>query len=157
MKALVVYESYFGNTEKVARAVAEGLAAHCEVSVQKAAEVRPEELKNFDLVVVGSPTRAFRPTEGTQALLKALPAGLLKGVKVAGFDTRMDVKAVNNVILTVFAGLFGYAAEPIGRALVKAGGTQADKPQGFIVLASEGPLREGELERAAAWGQKLAG
>lgn len=157
MKALVVYESYFGNTEKIARAVAAGLAAQSEVTVLRVSDVMPDQLKGFDLVVVGSPTRAFRPTEGTQALLKALPAGLLKGVKVAGFDTRMDVKAVNNVILTVFAGLFGYAAEPIGKALVKAGGTQVDKPQGFIVLASEGPLREGELDRAASWGQKLAG
>ena len=156
MKALVVFESYFGNTEKIARAVAEGLAAHCEVTVLRVADARPEQFKAFDLVVIGSPTRGFRPSDGTKALLKALPAGALQGVKVVAFDTRMDVKAVNNLILTVFSGLFGYAAEPIGKALARAGGTQADLPQGFIVLASEGPLRDGELDRAAAWGEKLA-
>lgn len=157
MKALVVFESFFGNTEKIANAVAGGLAARGEVTVRKVADLRPEELKTFDLVVVGSPTRGFQPSDGTKALLKALPAGTLQGVKVAAFDTRMDVKEVNNAFLTFMEKIFGYAAEPIGRALVKAGGTLVGKPQGYFVHGSEGPLWDGELERAAAWGEQLAG
>ena len=156
MKALVIFESFFGNTEKIARAVAEGLAAHCEVTVLRVADAQPEQFKAFDLVVIGSPTRGFRPSDGTKALLKALPASALQGVKIAAFDTRMDVKEANNAFLTFMERIFGYAAEPIGKALARAGGTQADLPQGFIVLASEGPLRDGELDRAAAWGEKLA-
>lgn len=157
MKALVVFESFFGNTEKIANAVAGGLAARGEVTMRKVADLRPEELKNFDLVVVGSPTRGFQPSDGTKALLKALPAGTLQGVKVAAFDTRMDVKEVNNAFLTFMEKIFGYAAEPIGRALVKAGGTLVGKPQGYFVHGSVGPLWDGELERAAAWGEQLAG
>jgi flavodoxin len=157
MKALVVFESFFGNTEKIANAVAGGLAARGEVTVRKVADLRPEELKTFDLVVVGSPTRGFQPSDGTKALLKALPAGTLQGVKVAAFDTRMDVKEVNNAFLTFMEKIFGYAAEPIGRALVKAGGTLVGKPQGYFVHGSEGPLWDGELERAAAWGEQLVG
>jgi len=157
MKALVVFESFFGNTEKIANAVAGGLAARGEVTMRKVADLRPEELKNFDLVVVGSPTRGFQPSDGTKALLKALPAGTLQGVKVAAFDTRMDVKEVNNAFLTFMEKIFGYAAEPIGRALVKAGGTLVGKPQGYFVHGSEGPLWDGELERAAAWGEQLVG
>lgn len=157
MKALVVFESFFGNTEKIANAVAGGLAAHCEVTVLRVADTRPEQFKAFDLVVVGSPTRGFQPSDGTKALLKALPAGALQGVKVAAFDTRMDVKEVNNAFLTFMEKIFGYAAEPIGKALVKAGGTLTGKPQGYFVHGSEGPLWDGELERAAAWGEQLAG
>lgn len=157
MKALVVFESFFGNTEKIANAVAGGLAARGEVTVRKVADLRPDELKTFDLVVVGSPTRGFQPSDGTKALLKALPAGTLQGVKVAAFDTRMDVKEVNNAFLTFMEKIFGYAAEPIGRALVKAGGTLVGKPQGYFVHGSEGPLWDGELERAAAWGEQLVG
>lgn len=157
MKALVVFESFFGNTEKIANAVAGGLAARGEVTVRKVTDLRPDELKTFDLVVVGSPTRGFQPSDGTKALLKALPAGTLQGVKVAAFDTRMDVKEVNNAFLTFMEKIFGYAAEPIGRALVKAGGTLVGKPQGYFVHGSEGPLWDGELERAAAWGEQLAG
>jgi len=157
MKALVVFESFFGNTEKIANAVAGGLAARGEVTVRKVTDLRPDELKTFDLVVVGSPTRGFQPSDGTKALLKALPAGTLQGVKVAAFDTRMDVKEVNNAFLTFMEKIFGYAAEPIGRALVKAGGTLVGKPQGYFVHGSEGPLWDGELERAAAWGEQLVG
>lgn len=156
MKALVVFESFFGNTEKIARAVAEGLAAHCEVTVLRVADARPEQFKTFDLVVIGSPTRGFQPSDGTKALLKALPSGALQGVKVAAFDTRMDVKEVNNAFLTFMERIFGYAAEPIGKALVKAGGTLVGKPQGYFVHGSEGPLWDGEIERAAAWGHDLS-
>lgn len=157
MKALVVYESFFGNTEKIARAIAGGLAAHYEVTVLRAGEVKAEQLKGFDLVAVGSPTRGFRPAEGTQALLKSLSAGTLQGVKAAAFDTRMDVKEVRNVLLTFLESIFGYAAEPIGRALTKAGATLVLPAEGFIVTKSEGPLRAGEIDRAAGWGEKLAG
>jgi len=156
MKALVVYESFFGNTEAIARAVANGLAARYEVSVQRVGDVNPEQFKGFDLVAIGSPTRAFQPSEGTKALLKSLPAGALQGIRVAAFDTRMDVKEVNNAFLTFMEKIFGYAAEPIGKKLAKAGGKLVLPPEGFIVKGSEGPLRDGELERAEAWGGKAA-
>jgi flavodoxin I len=53
------------------------------------------------------------------------------------------------------AHMFGYAAEPIAASLVKHGGTQILPPAGFFVMDTEGPLREGELERAAAWGREI--
>ena len=87
--------------------------------------------------------------------VKNIPAGKLNGIKVAAFDTRMDVKEVNNVVLTFFAKLFGYAAEPIGKQLVKKGGVEVVPPAGFIVEGSEGPLKEGELERAAEWAKRV--
>lgn len=151
MKALVVYDSVFGNTEKVAQAM--GAALGCEV--RRATEVTPEQLTGLDALIVGSPTQAFQALKPVKAFLKSIPAGSLKGVKVAGFDTRMDVKEVNNAVLTVFAKAFGYAAEPIGKQLVKKGGTQAVPPAGFVVNGEKGPLRDGELERAVAWAQQV--
>lgn len=53
--------------------------------------------------------------------------------------------------------LFGWAAKPIAGRLTRAGGTLVAEPEGFVVLDSEGPLKEGEVERAAAWGRTLAG
>lgn len=90
-----------------------------------------------------------------KAFLKTLPSGSLKGVRVAAFDTRADVQEVNSRILTLFVKLFGYAAEPIAARLVKKGGTQALPPAGFFVNGKEGPLKDGELERAAAWAQQI--
>ncbi len=151
MKALVVYDSVFGNTEKVAQAMASALGCEaCRVNA-----VTPEQLAGLDALIVGSPTQAFQALKPVKAFLKSIPAGSLKGVKVAGFDTRMDVKEVNNAVLTAFSKAFGYAAEPIGKQLVKKGGTQAVVPAGFIVTGEKGPLRDGELERAAEWAKRV--
>lgn len=155
MKALVVYDSFFGNTERIAQAIGEGLAQGAEVRVVRVAAVTPEELAGLALLVVGSPTRAFSASPNTKSWLKKLGANSLNGVRVAAFDTRVDVKVVESRVLPVFVKMFGYAAEPIGEALVKKGGWQIAPPEGFVVLDTEGPLKEGEPERAAAWAQNL--
>ncbi len=152
MKALIIYDSVFGNTEKIAQAIGEGTGAR----VVKVDAVTPADLEGVNLLLVGSPTRAFRPTEGIQKYLKALPKGALESVAVGGFDTRADVATVNSRVLTSMVKFFGYAAEPIDKALVKCGGRQAVPPAGFFIEESEGPLREGELERAKEWGKQAA-
>jgi hypothetical protein len=67
----------------------------------------------------------------------------------------MDVKEVKNALLTVLESIFGYAADPMAKALVQKGATLLGKPAGFFVAASEGPLRDGELEKAVAWAKSL--
>ncbi len=151
MKALVVYDSVFGNTEKVAQAIGDALGAQ----TLRVGDVKPEHLTGLDALIVGSPTQAFQPLKPVKAFLKAIPAGALKGVKVAAFDTRADVPEVNSWILTAFVKVFGYAAEPMAARLVKKGGTQAMPPAGFFVNGKEGPLKDGELERAAAWARQM--
>jgi hypothetical protein len=74
---------------------------------------------------------------------------------VAAFDTRVEVAKVNSAFLTFMVKLFGYAAEPIARGLKKKGGLLVGTPAGFFVLGKEGPLEEGELERAASWAKQL--
>jgi flavodoxin I len=157
MKILVMYDSYFGNTEQVARVVAGALGEVGDVAIYKVNEVKPEQLAGLDLLVVGSPTRGFRATDAMKAWLKALPAGSLKGVRAAVFDTRLVVKDIHNALLTVLVKLFGYAAEPLGAALQKKGAVLVIPAEGFFVQASEGPLKEGEAERAAAWGTRIKG
>ena len=156
MKALVVYDSFFGNTEQIAHAIGDALAARADVQTLRVKDVKPEHLDRLNLLVVGSPTRAFRASPDTKAWLKKLVGASLRGVRVTAFDTRVDVKEVDSRILPVFVKVFGYAAEPIAAALVKKGGEQLVAPEGFFVLDTEGPLKEGELERAAAWALQLA-
>jgi flavodoxin len=155
MKITVVYDSVFGNTEQVARTIGGVFPGSVDTVVVKVNDAGKKPPAGTDLLIVGSPTRAFRPTEGIAQYLKALPAGGLKGVGVAAFDTRMDIKEVNSKILTFMASIFGYAAKPIADGLVKKGGSLILPPEGFVVTASEGPMKEGELERAAAWAESL--
>jgi flavodoxin I len=155
MKVLVIYDSVFGNTEKIAFAIWQALASQVEISLKRVNEVDPEQLAGLDLLIVGSPTRAFRPTKSTSRFLKKLPKNCLKGVKVAAFDTRVSIQEVGNPILSCFAAIFGYAAAPIAKILRQKGGLPTQSPEGYLVNGSEGPLKEGELERAASWAQSL--
>jgi len=144
MKALVVYDSKHGNTEKVALTIGEALGAQ----VLQVDKVSPADLRGLDLLIVGSPTHGGWFTEGIKALLDASPA--LDGVDVATFDTR--TATIWNRILP-----FGYAAPRIAQRLKTSGGHLLAPPEGFVVLGVEGPLREGELDRAAAWAKGMVG
>ena len=155
-RAAVLYWSHTGNTEKVARAIAEGLGKKAAVELKRPAEAAPDGLAGFDLLVVGSPTRSFQATEATVALLKSLPAGCLKGRRAAAFDTRIDAKSIKQAAFRFMVNTGGYAAKKIADRLKKAGAELAAAPEGFIVEATEGPMRAGELERATAWGERLA-
>ncbi|MBN1687399.1 MAG: flavodoxin family protein [Spirochaetales bacterium] len=156
MKALVVYDSVFGNTEKVAKAIGEALGPPEEVTTAPVGEARQEQLSGLDVLVVGSPTRAFKCTPGITGFLKRIPAGSLKGVQVSAFDTRIPVTGKTPGFLKVMIKLFGYAAEPMAKTLQKKGGNLKVAAGGFIVEGTEGPLKEGELERAAEWAKELA-
>ncbi len=141
MKTLVIYDSTYGNTEKVAQAIGEAIAAE----VRRVGQVNPSDLKAFDLVFIGSPTMGGRPTEAIQGLLKAGGAAL-QGANVAAFDTRLTSKWVR---------IFSYAAPRIAGSLKDTGATLLGSPEGFFVLGKEGPLKEGELERAAGWAKEI--
>ena len=80
----------------------------------------------------------------------------LKGVKVAAFDTRFTMSAIEESrVLPFFVRLFGYAAKPISDRHKKKGGELIIPPEGFFVEGIEGPLKEGELERAASWAKVI--
>ena len=155
MKVRVVYDSVFGNTKQVAQAIGNALGSQEDVETLLVGDVPPEQLTGLELLVVGSPTRAFRPTGAITRLLRAIPKNGLRGVKVAAFDTRISTAEANSRLLNVMVKLFGYAATPIAERLENKGGEPAVAPEGFFVEGTEGPLKEGELERAAEWARRL--
>ncbi|MBN1261231.1 MAG: flavodoxin family protein [Anaerolineae bacterium] len=155
MKMLVVYDSFFGNTEKVAQAIGAALDSPEEVGILRVGDVKPEHLADVEILIVGSPTRGFSPSPDAKAFLKDLPNNSLKGVTVAAFDTRVKLADVNSRILPVFVKVFGYAAKPIADRLEKKGGNLALPPEGFFVADTEGPMKEGEIERAAEWAKQI--
>ncbi len=151
MNALVVYDSVFGNTEKIAQAIAAGLGTQ-SLPVDW---VNLKELCGLDLLVVGSPTRRFSPTEGINKLLNALPKNHLNGVSVAAFDTRIVLETIDSKALRFLVDKGGYAAKSIAKALEKKGGMLIVPGEGFFVTGEQGPLKDGELERAADWASRL--
>jgi flavodoxin len=156
IRYIVIYDSLYGNTEKIAKAIGDTLAEEGESSVLRVGDVKMDMLEEVKLIIVGSPTQGFKPTEAIKAFLKAIPDDQLKGIKVAAFDTRFTPNNIDKTpVLPYFVKIFGYAAEPIAKALQKKGAELAISPQGFYVVGKEGPLVEGELERAVTWARKL--
>ncbi|HEX7392055.1 MAG TPA: flavodoxin domain-containing protein [Thermoplasmata archaeon] len=145
MRVTVVYDSVYGNTEKVAKAIGAAIAG--EVRVAKVGEVSASGLQDADLLVLGSPTLGGRPTEPMQGFLASLSEAQLKGKKAAAFDTRYAGR---------FVKVFGFAAEKMSESLTAKGATLVAPPQPFIVTGKKGPLKEGELERAASWAKEIS-
>jgi flavodoxin len=141
MKTLVVYDSRYGNTEEIAKAIGDAVTG--DVEVLRVGEASPSE--SFGLLIVGSPTHGGRHTTAIQSFTKRVPA--LKGTPIAAFDTRFATKLV---------GVFGYAAGRIANTLKGKGGNLVVSPEGFIVKGMKGPLKKGELERAARWAEEIA-
>lgn len=155
MKALIVYDSYFGNTEAIARAIGNELNSDLDVGIQRAAEVQPAQLSDVKLLIVGSPTRQFKASAATNQFLKRIPENALKNVAAAAFDTRISTNDIDTRFLRWMINLFGYAAEPISDRLKKKGAEIISEPEGFFVEDTEGPLKEGELERAIYWANQI--
>jgi flavodoxin I len=145
MKALIVYDSVYGNTEKIAKAVAEAITPSYEVKILRAGEANPSELASIELLIVGSPTHGGRPMPAVQDFLNKVPK-LSQGINVAAFDTRSQAK---------LARVFGNAAGRIAGHLKRKDGVLIASPAGFFVTGSKGPLKEGELERAAGWAKGI--
>jgi len=144
MKALVVYDSTYSNTEKIAKAI--GAALTGDVKVLRAAEANAAELNSYDLLVIGSPTYAGRPMPSIADFMNKIPESVIKGKNVAAFDTRIPSK---------IAKLFGYAADRIAKNLKDKGANLVVPAEAFYVMGKEGPLKDGEPERAAVWAKTL--
>ncbi len=155
MRVLVLYDSFFGNTEKVAQVIAANAGSGAQVTSVKVADAKVGQLKEADLLFVGSPTRGFNASEGMVAFLKSIPAGSLNGIKAAVFDTRIALEDMKPAFLRFMQKRAGYADVKMVKLLKAAGADVLLPTMGFNVAKSEGPLKEGEVDQAAAWAKQI--
>jgi flavodoxin len=156
MQALVVYESVWGNTAAIARAVAEGLGDGARACATD--EVTADTLADADLIVAGAPVFGFGlPTDRMRASIEPGTPGAdlshpslrswLDGLPVgqgrsAAFETRLWWSPMGATV-TIEKALKAHGYPPVAKAAR------------FVVRGTEGPLRDGELDRATAWGRTL--
>ncbi|MBN2519847.1 MAG: flavodoxin family protein [Bacteroidales bacterium] len=151
MKALIIYDSVFGNTGKVAQKIYNSFPDKDDVKICQIKYFEINDLKNKDVIIIGSPTRGFRPTEAIKKFIKGIPSNFLNEVQVTAFDTRLSIPDINSSFVKFIVKNGGYAAHSIASHLQKKGGKLFVHPEGFLVTGEEGPLKEGELEKAEAW------
>jgi hypothetical protein len=161
MKAVVVYESLWGNTAAVAHAIAEGIGDEARaIPTDEASDL---VLADADLVVAGAPVMAFRlPTEGLRQNLARDPGRAPRSPSVAHPSMRwwLDGLSTRHGRAAAFETKLRWSPSGVTRAieggLKRAGYTPICRAHHFLVAGAYGPLREGELERARAWGAELA-
>lgn len=163
MKALVVYESLFGNTEQVAQAITRGLSEHLEVELVEVSKAPLVITEPLTLIVIGGPTHAFSMTRPSTRE-DAIRAGANQGSKAVGVrewlghqrnGPHRELVAMFDTRVGKVRHLPGSAAKGAVKLAHKLGYATAAKPESFYVEGVTGPLRGGELDRAQAWGERL--
>lgn len=164
MRAVIVFDSMFGNTHEIADAIAEGLVEYADVDLVSVDDALGTVGSDVDLLVVGGPThghglsnRASRQASGKQTAQGAVSgriglrewlAGLAeptRAVAASTFDTRFDKPA----------WLTGSAARQAAARLRRRGYRLIAPPASFYIDSASGPLRPGESDRARRWGEML--
>ncbi len=140
----IVFDTQFGNTERLARAIGRALAPDHTVSlVPLRDELAAHPIGDAELTFVGGPTQARGASPAMRAFLEALPE--LHGAAVAAFDTRVDAARI----------LTGAASRAIATRVRGSGGRLVVAPESFLVGGRSGPLVDGEYGRAAAWARRV--
>ena len=147
MKALIVYDSQFGNTERIARCITSTLSEFGQARAVRVGQVYISELQGVDMLILGCPTQGMRQTPSMQSFIAHIPRELLSCLSIACFDTRFR------------GGLWKISAAPgMAKQLRTMGVGLLVPPESFFVksMKKEGPLLPGELERAASWAHMLS-
>ena len=157
MRAVVVYDTQFGNTEQVARAVAQGLGDQGPVDLLAATAAVGQPEVPPDLLLIGGPTQRHGMSPALRAYVDALPRDRLGTTRLATFDTRYRMAPL----------LSGSAAKEVAARLRRTGFRLVAAPESFFIERDRPPngekrrhgseqLEPGELDRAREWGRRLA-
>jgi flavodoxin len=142
MNALVVYFSKYGNTKMVAEEIGDTLRSEGDVRVVSAEVLTAEDIDQVDLVVMGSPTHNMNLPKAVRPVFERMPKRVLEGKSFAAFDTSYKMSWLLNRFT---------AGKRLDSKLHKLGGKRILPSEIFHVVESEGPLYDGENERARAW------
>ena len=155
MNTLILYDTQHNNTKEIAVSIAQGFPSSFNVKISSVNDIKLEELKDIKLLIVGSPTHGGTAKQSLLLFLKTIPDNYLEGKYVGTFDTRFDEKKLK-LALKLLIKTIGYAASKIAKILEAKGGTLIRPPEGFFVKDTNGPLTDGEKERAKYWGKEIS-
>ena len=149
MKVVIVYETKFGNTKLAAEAIGEGLGEEGhDVLVKHVKEINVEEVKDVDMIVIGSPTYVGRPARSISKFINKLSEINIEGKSIASFDT--NISGVEGFLRKAVFKMEKQITKKIPGVKKAMDGLQVG------VRGIKGPLKDGELEKCKEFGKKLA-
>lgn len=150
MNILVIYDSLYGNTEKIAQYIAEKLKPNHKVIIERVTENTVQKVKGAELIIIGSPTHGFNASENTLKFIKSLNDEMLKNKKIALFDTR-TVPADIPKFFRFMIQKAGYASPKLEKFFKSKGCKIVAESIGINVHGKEGPIVDGEMDRIDNW------
>ncbi len=146
MNALIIYDSQFGNAERITRTITGMLSEFGQARAIRVDPTQPVDFRGVDLLIIGCPTQGRKPTPAMQSFLEKVSPKSLSGLAVACFDTRLRGPL----------WIWGSAARVMDTKLREMGALPALPPESFLVAGMQSPLLvNGEVERAAKWARIL--
>lgn len=143
MDILIIYLSFYGNTGTIAERIERTLGKNTELRFFE--DVKEKEIRAASLVILGSPTHKYYPPSHMREFLDALPDNLFKDKLFCVFDTRYNQPIAK----------LGSAALEVNEKIKRRGGIELLPPESFFVVDREGPLEDGEEQRAEEWARKI--
>jgi len=144
-KAIVIYHTQFGNTEKIAKALALGMGEQrIKVDCISVEKVEIDKLTEYDIMAIGSPTHIRTLSKSMKAFLEKLESVDIKGKKAFAFDTKMQ------------SWWAGSAGKGIEKKLKRIEMNIVKSYSSAIVTGREGPLQEGMEEKFKQIGMEIA-
>lgn len=150
MKILILYDTQYNNTEKIAKIIASAIPPQHKCQCLGVEQVQGTLIHSFDVIIFGSPTHGGRPKAAMQEFFDAIPADGMNGKMFAVFDTRFLDSDVN-IFLRLLMRTIGYAGDKMADFLKSRKGILLVPPEGFIVTGKSGPLAKGEDTHARNW------
>ena len=148
MKGIVVYDTTYGNTKKIAETIAETLKeSGIEVHAFYVKDVKKLSAKDHNFLVLGSPTKFGTMSFAVRFFLGKVKSKEWMSKPFAAFDTENPENIERKE---------GNAAEKIAEKLRDKQMNQLLPVLKAVVLGSKGPLQEGEIERAKDYARELA-
>ena len=145
-KGIVIYSSWYGNTEKAARAICDGIKdAGLDVECKNIKDVKPKDVALYDFILFGSPTHADNIPDEMKKFMEGLKKLNLKGKGGAAFDTRYEGREIGGlIVLENYLKKFGMKIIQLGLPVL------------LPSYAAKGPLKEGELSKCKEFGKSFA-
>ncbi|WP_187118963.1 flavodoxin family protein [Bacillus marasmi] len=143
---VIVYDSIFGNTKRIADRIGLELCNDCRIiagSIHH--EIEPDDIPEIDLLIIGSPTHSHKPTHEMSEFLDRLAAKTTHIKHAAVFDTRYNMHI----------WLSGSAAKKMTKKLQQIGIETLCNPESFLVTKWEGPLKANEILHAEQWARDI--
>ena len=132
MKTLLVYDTYYGMTEQIAKAMVEVLSRNGTVRLVKVDQAPTIAVEEYDLLIIGGPTRKFSPSQPILDYTATLPTEVLNSLKVALFDTRIKLDTIKGGVIRWVVNKGGFASDHLKKSLVERGSLRSWRPPGLL-------------------------